>query len=199
MKVVNVSVCFGLIFAIMLSLARFDALCQDMRDNVFRLHIIAASDSAEDQALKLKVRDAILESHGQVFTDCKDIDDAISVANDNTAEFLEIAKTVIEENGFDYNVTAQVDVSYFENREYDDFTLPAGNYEALNIIIGEGKGKNWWCVMFPAVCIGAAGELNDSVSNESAYVAEHRDKYEIRFKTVEIYEDLKKIFTKKKK
>lgn len=199
MKVFNISICFGLIIAITLSFARFDALCEDLRENVFRLHIVAASDSEKDQALKLKVRDELLKVKGEKFTNCKNIDDAIEFAQQNTDEFTKIAQRVIRENGFDYPVKVNIGTSYFENREYDDFTLPAGNYQALNIIIGEGAGKNWWCVMFPAVCVGAAGQLNDSVTDQSAAVAENSGKYRFRFKTVEIYEDLKNLFIKKKK
>lgn len=199
MKIINVSVCLGLVIAVLLSFARFDALCEDLRENVFRLHIKAASDSAEDQMLKLKVRDALLEYKGEEFTSCSDVNEAISLAEENSDEYKRIAEAVIKENGFDYSVQVNVGVSFFENREYDDFTLPAGSYEALNIIIGKGEGKNWWCVMFPAVCIGASGELSDSVNVESAEVAENSNKYKIRFKTVEIYEDLKKFFIKSKK
>lgn len=196
MKTFNLSVCFGLILAVTLSFARFDALCEDMRDNVFRLHIIAASDSAEDQALKLKVRDEILKDYGDLFLNCQDAEEAVTLSENSLEGFLKTAETVIKNNGYDYKVSAYIGQSYFENREYESFTLPAGNYNALNLIIGEGNGKNWWCVMFPAVCIGAAGELNDSVSCDSAYVAENSEKFKIRFKTVEIYEDLKKIFIK---
>ncbi len=199
MKILNVSVALGLIIAVMLSLARFDALCEDLRDNVFRLHIVAASDSEEDQALKLKVRDAILKDKGEDFTYCSDVKEAVALAQLNTDEYKKIAENVIKANGFDYKVQVNIGDCYFENREYDNFTLPAGSYEALNIVIDKGEGKNWWCVMFPAVCIGASGHLNDSVSESSAEVAEHSQKYEIRFKTVEIYEDIKKFFTKNKK
>lgn len=199
MKVFNISVCLGLIISILLSFARFDALCDDLRNNVFRLHIIAASNSDDDQKLKLKVRDAILKSSCEDFIYCDDIDEAVEFAKNNTAQFKETAENVIKLSGFDYSVKVSVGNSYFENREYDDFTLPAGNYQALNIVIGEGNGKNWWCVMFPAVCIGAAGKLSDSASQAGTEVAQNSKNYRIEFKTVEIYEDLKNFLTKKKK
>ena len=199
MKRINIAIIFGLVFAITLSFARFDALCQDIRDNVFRLHIKANSDSSDDQRLKLMIRDAILEEEGDSFGSQENPNEAIKYATDNIDTFEHIAHKVITQNGYDYSVKVTVGQSYFENREYDDFTLPAGEYEALNITIGEGQGKNWWCVMFPAVCVGASGELRDSVCEDSDEIAKNPQKYKIKFKTVEIYEDLKKIFIKSKK
>ena len=129
MKILNVSITLGLIISIMLSMARFDALCEDLRDNVFRLHIVAASDSKEDQDLKLKVRDAILKDKGEEFTYCSDIKEAVALAEENTDEYRKIAENVIKENGFEYEVQVNIGDCHFENREYDNFTLPAGTYE----------------------------------------------------------------------
>ena len=199
MKRINIAIICGLIFAITLSFARFDALCQDIRDNVFRLHIKANSDSSDDQRLKLLIRDAILAEEGKAFGSQENLAEAIKYATNNTDTFEQIANRVIIKNGYDYSVKVTVGKSYFENRKYEDFTLPAGEYEALNITIGEGQGKNWWCVMFPAVCVGASGDLKDSVCEDSDEIAKNAQKYKIKFKTVEIYEDLKKIFTKSKK
>lgn len=196
MKKIRLSICFGLVCAIMLSFARFDALCDELRQNVFRLHIIANSDSAEDQALKLKVRDAVLKVSENSFTDCSDSDEAIDAASADLELFKQTALDVIRENGYDYDVQIDLSPSYFENRVYNDFTLPAGEYMALNIKIGEAVGKNWWCVMFPAVCIGASKSLEDGVNKQSADVAEQAENYVFRFKTVEIYEGLKNYFKK---
>lgn len=199
MKKINISIVLGLVFAIALSFARFDAACQNIRDNVFRLHIKANSNSTDDQNLKLMIRDAILLEKGEAFGQCENLNSAIEYAENNIEQFRNITLTVINEQGYDYDVKVSVGNSYFDNREYDDFTLPAGNYQALNITIGNGRGHNWWCVMFPAVCIGASGELSDSVSKEGTEIAEHSEKYVIKFKTVEIYEDIKNFFAKSKK
>ncbi|MBR2043309.1 MAG: stage II sporulation protein R [Clostridia bacterium] len=199
MKVFNISLCFGLIISIVLGLARFDALCQDLRDNLLRVHIVAASDSKDDQELKLKVRDELLLAQGSLFENCSNINEALTVANNNLSNIKGIAEKVVRENGFDYNVSVKIEEAYFGNREYESFTLPAGEYMAVNVIIGEGKGKNWWCVMFPAVCLGASSCISDAADENSAMVAENSERYQIRFKTVEIYEDLKKFFTKRKK
>ena len=199
LKTFNLALCSALICSVFLSLAQFDAACEDLRQNVLRLHIIANSDSETDQSLKLKVRDSILNSSGNLFKETDSIEDAITEAQKNLDSLENIAKNVCLQNGFSYNVKASVGKSYFETRHYDDFTLPAGEYDSLIITIGEGKGKNWWCVIFPEICLPAAmdkGQLSDVVSEKTAEIAEHPQKYVARFKFVEIYEDLKK-FVKK--
>ncbi|MBE6739060.1 MAG: hypothetical protein E7565_01940 [Ruminococcaceae bacterium] len=198
MRILKISIVFGLIISILMSMARFDALCSDLRKNIFRLHIKAASDSAPDQSLKLMVRDALLNEYGDDFINCSNKEEAINFATANIDNFRLTAEKIIKDNGFDYGVSVNVGENYFENREYDTFTLPAGDYESLNIIIDEGKGKNWWCVMFPAVCLGASCSLNDAVDDKSAGIAENSSDFKIRFKTVEIYEDFKKIFKNRK-
>lgn len=196
MKSFRLAICFGLVCAIMLSMSRFDTLCDELRNNVFRLHILANSDSGEDQVLKLKVRDAVLNLSEDCFKNCSDSAQAINCAEMNIDKFKTAALNVIKENGYNYDVQIDIEPSYFENRRYDSFMLPAGEYMALNIKIGEAKGKNWWCVMFPQVCIGASKGIESGVSKESAELANKPDNYELRFKTVEIYEDIKKYFKK---
>lgn len=198
MKKFNIALCLALVFTITMSFARFDALCQNVRDNVFRLHIRANSDSEDDQELKLKVRDAILNAEGECFKECVNLDEAINYAQNNIEEFKKIAEEVIKSNGYDYSVQISVGESYFENREYDDFTLPAGVYQSLNIIIGKGAGKNWWCVMFPSVCLGASSDLEAALNEDSTNIVREKDKYVIKFKSVEIYEDLKNYFKRQK-
>lgn len=193
MKAFNISLIFGLTIAVLLSMARFDALCDDIRSNVFRLHIIPASDSEDDQLLKLKVRDEILNLSANYFEKCDSKEMAIDFAKNNCDFFAQVAKQTIEENGYDYDVNVTVEECYFENREYDKFTLPAGNYQALKVVIGNGNGKNWWCIMFPAVCIGASRKLDNAVTQESADVAENPKKFQMGFKMTEIYQYFKKI------
>lgn len=193
-RAAELSVLLGLLCAIFASMAHFEAACDDLRQNVLRLHIIANSDSEADQAVKLLVRDKILEQSADIFKGETELTLAEKAAEENLEGFCETAERVLAENGFSYGATAEIGVSYFETREYDDFTLPAGNYRSLIIRLGAAEGKNWWCVVFPAVCIPAASDANlsDSTSCTSAQIAEHPQKYVMRFKTVEIYEDLKK-------
>lgn len=195
----ELSVVVGLLCAIFASMAHFEAACDDLRQNVLRLHIIANSDSEEDQAVKLLVRDRILEESSDIFAGETELKAAEEKAAESLNGFCKTAKEVLADNGFSYSASAEIGDSYFETREYEDFTLPAGNYRSLIIKLGEAKGKNWWCVIFPAVCIPAAADasLSDSAHNTSAQIAEHPQKYVMRFKTVEIYEDLKKLLKNK--
>lgn len=197
-KNIELGILIGLICAIALSFARFEVRCDELRKNVLRLHIIANSDESEDQNLKLRVRDEILKNSTDVFKNCNTTEEAIITAGDNIEKISEIANKVIKENGFDYEASVSVGDTYFDTRVYDDFTLPAGTYKSLIVNLGEGKGKNWWCVVFPCVCVPSATDasLSDSVSPEAAQTAENASKYEIRFKSVEIYEQIKKLFSK---
>lgn len=198
-KNIELSVLFGLIFAILLSFARFDAACCDIRENVVRLHIIANSDSKADQELKLKIRDEILKLNGDIFENTENYEDALSVTEKNLPLFEETANKVIRENGFSYTATASIGDTYFETREYDTFTLPAGTYKSLNIKLGKAEGKNWWCVVFPAVCIPAAADkdLSKSVNSNGVEITSNPQKYVMKFKAVEIFEDLKNFFNHK--
>lgn len=192
---IEFSLLFGLICAMLLSMTHFNGLCNDLRQNVLRLHIIANSDSVADQELKLKIRDEILLKTGELFCNVTDLKQAEKEVAASLENFENIANQVIKENGFDYKASACLGDSYFETRHYDNFSLPAGNYRSLIINLGEGKGKNWWCVVFPAVCIPAAtdSDLTQSVSEDSANIAKQSDRYIIRFKTVEIFEKIKKL------
>lgn len=197
-KNIELGVLFGLICAIILSFSRFEVRCDELRQGVLRLHIIANSNSEADQNLKLAVRDEILKSSVDIFKDCSDVSSACITAEAQLDTINEIANTVIKKNGFDYEATASVGDSYFDTREYENFTLPAGTYKSLIVNLGEGKGKNWWCVVFPCVCVPSASEasLSDGVSDEAADTAKNASKYKMKFKTVEIYEEIKKIFSK---
>ncbi len=197
-KNIELGVLFGLVCAIMLSFSRFEMRCNELRQGVLRLHIIANSDSDADQNLKLAVRDEILKNSTDIFKDCDSVDDAIVTATTNVEDINEIANAVIKKSGFDYEAKVSVGDRYFNTREYDDFTLPAGTYKSLIVNLGEAKGKNWWCVVFPCVCVPTAcdASLSDSVSVEAADTAQNASKYKIKFKTVEIYEEIKKIFSK---
>ena len=126
-------------------------------DDVFRLHILANSDNEEDQQLKLKVRDAVLKKGQNVFTDCSSLEEIIASCESNIDLFEETATECIKENGYNYSVNAYVDKEYFNTREYEEITLPSGIYNALKIEIGEAKGHNWWCVMFPPICFIDSG------------------------------------------
>lgn len=124
----------------------------DIANSVFRLHVIANSDSDEDQNLKYIVRDKLLEYMNELCINCSTKEEAISIAQNNLNNFKELALQTIREEGFDYSVNVSIGNFEFPTKYYGDISLPAGYYDALKVEIGEAKGQNWWCVMFPPLC-----------------------------------------------
>ncbi len=187
---------FLLLLLISAYITPFIETSERISDDVFRLHILANSDEEHDQSLKLKVRDAVLEKGQRVFTDCSSLEETISSCESNLDLFQTTAQDCINQNGYSYSVKAYVDREYFNTREYEEITLPSGIYNALKIEIGEAKGHNWWCVMFPAICLPAVSEneMNDILDEEEMDLISKGSKFEIRFKIVEVYEKIKSKF-----
>lgn len=129
-----------------------NGVSSDLANSVFRLHVIANSDSKEDQNLKYKVRDRLLETMNQLTKDAHSKEEVIRIAQEHQAEFQKIAEEVVQENGFSYDISVKIGNFYFPTKNYGDISLPAGKYDALRIEIGNASGKNWWCVMFPPLC-----------------------------------------------
>lgn len=194
MKRTEFAILLGLILSIIISsFSAFAASCEDVRSEVLRLHILANSDSNEDQELKLSVRDAILEHSGELFNGATTLNLAVEKAQSSLSEIERIAKEEIALQGYTYDVKAYICDMYFETRKYEDITMPAGRYKALRIEIGKAKGKNWWCVLFPALCIPAAQEnaqIQDVLSSEEIDTVTS-PKYEAKFAIVEFFERLK--------
>ncbi len=181
---------FGFIFSVMFSMIGFSEKCESISDKVLRLHIIANSNFSYDQDLKLKVRDEILDKFGSSF----DMDGGLLKAEESVnlhiKEIENVARETVLKNGFDYEVKAEIKKMYFEIRQYRETTLPAGFYKALRITIGSGKGKNWWCVMFPPMCLPAAEEkekLSDVLSQSELDIVENETEYIIKFKLLEFF------------
>ncbi len=200
LKRIYISIAAGLCCSLIIGMAQFEKQCDSLRDNCLRLHILANSDSTFDQQLKLKVRDEVLKLSQDIFADAQNLEQALYAAQNNIDTITAAAQQVCLQNGTDYTVKCEIDKEFFTTREYDNFTLPAGNYEAVRLLIGEAEGKNWWCVMFPSVCIGTAGEreLASAAGNEAANVALGGSKYKIKFKIVEAYQSIKQWFSAKK-
>lgn len=141
-----------IIYILVSAISYTHAVCNDISSNVFRLHVIANSDSEEDQSLKLIVRDKILEYMNSISNKINSKDDLFILLNEHLAVLEDIAKQTIYENGYDYDVSLEIGNFSFPSKSYGDITLPAGFYDALRIKIGSASGKNWWCVMFPPLC-----------------------------------------------
>lgn len=187
----------GFLIAILMSFTGFTGKCEKISDKVLRLHVIANSDSYEDQQLKLKVRDRVLKSCEESFSLSKDLNQAILVAKNNISVMAKAAEDEIKKNGYDYKVDVQIVKMHFNTRHYNEVTLPAGKYNAVRITIGEAKGKNWWCVMFPPMCLPAAQEqkeLEDVLNHDEMDVVKGGEKYEIKFKAVEIFDGIREWF-----
>ena len=164
----------------------------DIASSVFRLHVIANSDSKEDQDLKYKVRDNLLKYMNKICKDCTSKEDAISLVEKNEDIFKQIALDTIRNEGFSYDVNINIGNFEFPTKNYGDISLPAGLYDALRVEIGEAKGQNWWCVMFPPLCFvdissGVVPEeskevLQDNLTEEEFALISDKSSDEIQFK-----------------
>ena len=186
----------GLLLAMLLTpLADFGQRCAQVRGEVLRLHILANSDSPEDQALKLLVRDAVLLETGDLFASAENLEEARVRAAESLPAIEETARQTLLREGCDLPVRAEVTRMYFNTREYgEDTTLPAGDYDALRLTIGEAEGRNWWCVMFPPLCVPAAAEVPEEGPAEAAKadirLLNQEPHYKLAFASVEWLEDL---------
>ncbi len=140
------------LFVFISALSYVNAVSEDISNSVFRLHVIANSDSGDDQSLKYKVRDKVIEYMNEIAKDCTSKAEVINLAYKYQDKFKQIAENVIRQNGYDYDVNIKIGNFEFPTKYYGDISLPAGYYDALRIEIGEAKGQNWWCVMFPPLC-----------------------------------------------
>ncbi len=190
------AVVFAAVFAAgACSVGAFAYNCSRVRSDVLRMHVIANSDCSADQQLKLMVRDAVLERGAQLFDGTVTADEARRKIEPHKAELEAAAREVIERAGYDYPVSVNVVNEYFATRCYGSLTMPAGRYTAVKVVIGEGAGHNWWCVMFPPLCLPAAqdrgGNLDAFFDDGELKVVESSGRYEPRFKIVEIIEKLR--------
>lgn len=192
----------GLLITVILSniggFVRDGKKLDELRGSVLRLHILANSDTDYDQNLKIKVRDALLENSEQIFGSAESLSDAERTAREKLPQITETAEKVLKENGCNYSVKASVTDWDFDTRVYGDITMPSGNYKALRIEIGEAEGHNWWCVMYPPLCLPAVCDVEDNKETEAVFfdskeldIMKNPQKYEIRFA---VWDKLKEIF-----
>lgn len=184
------------VMAGLLSMTGFYGACEDIRQEVFRLHILANSDSDADQQLKLRVRDALLVYTETLFRDCHNKQESMQVAQAHLEDIRAYAQTVVREAGYAYPVQVSVTNMPFNTRVYDGVTLPAGKYDALRVVIGSGQGHNWWCVLYPALCLPSVQReaLSGVVSDGEEALMTNSDTYEVKFILVEWWEGLCALF-----
>lgn len=193
-KKIRISLAVGLIVAVVFSICSFAKTSEEIRSDVLRLHVIANSDSSADQNLKLRLRDYLLQEGKEIFNGSVNVNNAVEKLEPKIVELENSAKEFIVEAGFDYDVKITLSKEYFTTRTYETVTLPAGKYLALRVVIGSGEGHNWWCVMFPPMCVPAADkkdEIENVFSEKEIKLVESKPKYEPRFKIIEICEQIK--------
>ncbi|MFA9381854.1 MAG: stage II sporulation protein R [Acetanaerobacterium sp.] len=198
MKKLELSLLIGLLLAVTATLfsgfTDFGAECEQINGKLLRLHVIANSDSDADQNVKLAVRDHILEQCGSLLFEGTDKEQAKTTLSSRLPELERAANELLAEEGFAYTAHASIEKRWFDTRGYDAVTLPAGRYDALCIHLGEGQGHNWWCVVFPPMCLPAAceeEELAKVLNDDELRIVTESGSYAIRFKLFELYEVLK--------
>ena len=201
LKTIDITVFLTLIICIIATVS-FENDCKGIREDILRLHVIANSDEDYDQELKLKVRDALLISGEEIFSGSEDIITAEKSIAKQKDVLMYSAEETIKSLGFNYDVKIELARSYFPTRTYGELTLPAGYYKALRVIIGEGKGKNWWCIMFPPLCLPAATDnkevIRDFLTDNEMQIVTSDPKFEVRFWLIEKYYQVKnKLFVEK--
>ena len=189
--VAHVALAAGLVLSIAVSgwLGPFSAACASLRQDTLRLHVQANSNSEEDQALKLMVRDAVLETAQTLFAGLPDQQAALETARAHLQDFQRAAERVVREEGSNQTVRVYVTNMYFPTTSYEAFTLPAGRYDALRVELGDHAGRNWFCVLYPALCLPAAqpAEYPEAAQQE---ILENSQGYEVRFAALEAVERL---------
>ncbi len=184
----------AVILVTIVSMSGFASDCAQIREDILRIHVLANSDSEEDQALKLQVRDRILEESAGLFEHMEDKQETMEQAQEWLPDLQAAAEDEIKKQGYDYPVTVELTHLYFSTRQYDSVTMPAGDYDAVRVLIGTGEGQNWWCVMFPPLCLPVAQDhkqLTDVLNASQMDIVQGGVKYEVKFKLVEWFEEIK--------
>ncbi len=196
------------LYVMLYSFSYANNVVSDLSNSLFRLHVIANSNSKEDQNLKYLVRDELISYMNTLCSNVSSKEQAIAIANEHLDDFQKIANEVISKNGFNYSAKVQIGNFAFPTKTYGDISLPAGYYDALKVELGKAEGKNWWCVMFPSLCFvdinngivpeESKEELQSSLLEEDYnLISSNNSEYKLKFKIVELFEN-SKIFTAKK-
>ena len=174
---------------------------RELADKVVRLHVLANSDSEADQALKLQVRDTVLTRAEELLVSSDGRQEAEAALREHLPELTALAQTTVAAEGYTYSVRTELANTVFPPREYEDFSLPAGSYLALRVVIGDGAGKNWWCVVFPPLCAQSTTDLAQTAMAAGLSDADVRlmeettGRYQLKFKSIEIWEWLRQKFS----
>lgn len=199
-KPIFITITAFVFFLIFSAYSYASSISSDLSKSVFRLHVIANSDSDEDQNLKLQVRDKLLDYMNSITANVSSKDDAIKIAQDHQKDFQIIAEQTILDKGYSYPVTVEIGNYEFPTKHYGDITLPSGYYDALRVKIGDACGHNWWCVMFPPLCFvdvtsgivpeSSKDQLKENMSSEDySIISNDNSLTEFKFKIVELFKN----------
>lgn len=153
-------------------------------ENILRFHVIANSDTMQDQALKLKVRDAVGSKVSELTESAANAQETAEIVAEYSEEIIKTAEECVKAEGYDYKVKIEIGEFYFPTKHYSKISLPAGEYDAVRVIIGEGKGENWWCVLFPPLCFSNGNAVEN-------FEMEKEEKVTVKFKITEIFQEIK--------
>lgn len=199
-KPIFITITAFVFFLIFSAYSYASSISSDLSKSVFRLHVIANSDSDEDQSLKLQVRDKLLDYMNSITANVSSKDDAIKIAQDHQKDFQIIAEQTILDKGYSYLITVEIGNYEFPTKHYGDITLPSGYYDALRVKIGDACGHNWWCVMFPPLCFvdvtsgivpeSSKDQLKENMSSEDySIISNDNSLTEFKFKIVELFKN----------
>ncbi len=192
MKKITISILLALILSLAVRGITGAAEVESTTSKLVRLHVVANSNSEEDQSEKLEVRDAVLEYVSELTSEATSKSEAVGLINSHIDEITETAQSVT-----DKCVSVSYGTVLVDKREYDDFTLPCGYYDALCVMIGEAKGKNWWCVLYPSLCVSGAISIDDceELDNSDLVIIEHPEKVQYKLFCFELWQKIKSLFT----
>lgn len=197
------------IYIFICAISYVSAVSENIENSVFRLHVIANSDSCEDQNLKYLVRDELIKYMNTLVSSSNSKEEVISIVNANKDNFHSIAKQTILNNGYDYDVSIEVGNFSFPTKDYGDISFPAGYYDALRVKIGNAQGQNWWCVMFPPLCFvnistgivpeESKNQLKDQLSDEEYSIISNKNSSDVsfKFKIIELLQNVNILTAKK--
>ena len=185
-------------FAVVLTIGMWASVTQrSLADEVLRLHVVANSDSDADQAVKLQVRDAILTAATPYLDGVNGQEQAEQALEPHLSELAQAGAAVLGEAGMDYPITVTITDQWFPTKEYTDFALPAGTYRSLQVVLGQGQGHNWWCVVFPPLCVSSVSEESVATSasgvlseDQISLISGQDGEYVLRFKVLEWWDSL---------
>ncbi|MCD8106942.1 MAG: stage II sporulation protein R [Oscillospiraceae bacterium] len=193
MKKITISIFLALALSLIVRGVTGAIEVESTTDKLIRLHVVANSDSEEDQREKLEVRDAVLAYVSGLTTGAESKTEAVEIITTHLEEITEVAESITS-----LSVLVTYETVLVDERVYDDFTLPAGYYDALCVMIGEASGKNWWCVLYPSLCVSGAISIDEALDDEDLLIIQHPEKVQYKLFCYELWQKLKSLFAESK-